>query len=744
MTADGTSYSLALDSANPQTTEYTYNPATGTLNVFPPTSSTITYQGIAATAQAQAKRYFEIPIDANSIVARWNLSGAFKIERSFEDHPRVTGLKATVAESEEVALKQEICNGNVVEFLGDRWRVSGVQTQRIPQSNPRAVRIEFELTGIHAPYGDPAQHPLDEEQQIKKLAGNARSIPLSRLHPYSGPSIKIPVPKGTSNDTTLTARQQIEERALSQKCFVYYSGAIPAMRPWGQTTLHYLSDRDFLSAGVETTPGFGPRVNGVKLAKEYDNVAVSLEEDPDESERLEEETYCLRSGDDRPKRPPSEHPYAYYITKESIRSPSACFDAGGTTKEDVKTFYQAGKKVRQEKKIYGWRFTSLDTHVATSSTQSTGPGTTETVLEVKFKGDVGTLGGITQYWGQVALEVETFNYRDEDGYLDPISKSGWRYTRHLSETSKLEAVLADNDINAIAAELAGGVSADEAAQLEARQEALEKKKLLYSAWHKLPINDETTHILTPLANFYSDAVESEDEVVPMFASRVERVDRSQLLAEDPESTTESPRPPLIAGKNFREVSQVNIVSPRLPKQPAKIEKYTVQKLTQNQEGAGLDNSLKIGITEEFKGRPSVHERLERNNRSDTRSPRKPETPNYEYRLVSTGHTPDFTKPPRSTVSYVGVSDAEKAKQVAEVALSFANSRSARSFNLSVYPNRSYQEGDRLIWNSIQYDIFGISESGRIYPGRVLMEATELELGQHLSPAVTLYRRVKCN
>ncbi|WP_013322442.1 hypothetical protein [Gloeothece verrucosa] len=140
------------------------------------------------------------------------------------------------------------------------------------------ILASFSLQGNHAPLGQ-IRNPLDQPVKAKPLA------PLTSLGQlcaavgvgYEGPLIKIPIPKDVDNLTTLTPRQELENRPITAQGFLDYSGEKVKLRNFYQTPIHILNYNDIIEDGWQLDfKGSGATIEGISLAYEYHNKYLDI------------------------------------------------------------------------------------------------------------------------------------------------------------------------------------------------------------------------------------------------------------------------------------------------------------------------------------------------------------------------------------------------------------------------------------------------------------------------------------
>lgn len=755
----GQVYTLAEDTDNPGATEFVVN-ENGQVVIDGVAAENVVAQTIESESEISGFPYEPIP----DFLKNLGLVEGFSIVRSFANHPKIDGIQI-IRSGEVSAYDLGLYNGREVSLFGINWFVDGIETNVTYQGyNVIVTEIAFNLIGQHAPRGDTLKSPLDRPQRIKPLSRN-NQLKLSDLLPYSGDSVTIPVAESVSSTDTMSFRSVFENYAVSKQSFPYYSGSVPAYKRWGSTTLHYLRDSDIISDAIAFQhTGHGYRLNGVQLTKEYENVEwqPDNQNDPD-AEVAANETIKLVTGNPDPTSPfaPGE---VVNNSKFGVQM-SLCFDNGGQTKEEITTWSTNGQTIKKVTKKYGFKFTSKEFYkvqiIYPPDDETNGKlsytdffGNVLTYLVYK-RSEFGLGANVTStQWTQIEEQTEDYIYDEKTGYLDRIETSGWRTMRYKSESGS-EGITIEGELlvieRALNASDGGGIRPTKES-LEAFYAAKKKERDLYLNFFKQPINDVTKYYLKPLRDCYDDIPEIDDdsdEPEPKFCYLQVREENSFVSTPDPYSTADDPKPPLTAGKRFKEeVATYPIVPYNRRSLARKPEVYETTKQTENQEGEGMKNSLKIGEFDQSAGRPSVHTRLVLNKENDgvTVGGTTKASLDYLYLLRSVGASGSANDPPNSSISFPGVVSPAEGRRCAEVALSIENTLNAETITIQVFPRFNFKEGDRVLYRNRYYLVIDIKKDPQIErlgdTPVLLTSAIEVKLGRMLSPSVTMITRRK--
>lgn len=749
------SYSLSKTPSAPQAGEFTFNPRTGELRVYPvgAVSGLLSYTGLSSEVESEGVPTTDIASPYPGFFAEWNIEGSISISRSFRGHPSAS-LRFTAQAAYESTVRAALKNGNSVQMYGVGYLVQSLRIVELsPRKYPqRLIFVEVNLQGRWDSRGNTARSPLDKALKLKKLSSNGKTS-VSRLFGasgvgYAGPAIDIKVPNDTPSEAAVTARSELESRAIVALGFPYYSnpGAVEVRR-WGGTPVHFLSDADILSGElIFDLPGHAAVFEGVQLTDEYNNVELTLD-----SEALgdtgQDELLTLYEGDPFPEIPPryADVEPGQPRVKITLRDPSMAYP-GGKTKTQKKVTYLNGSVLEEEEEVYGFLFSSVDVYNVFLVTDGVA-ARYATANDLFFIYD--------QYWEKVRQVRTTYHYNAETRYLERIERRGWEKARFKQEGASLEAVefkkqyvqaLADGDL-ATADELEDIIMMFQypgkaAAYDQGFPNPADSQRAVF-----LPVEDTTEYALVPFSAHYEDAKkdDSEDEDVepePMFCKLETRSDNSYMLVSDPESTPEDERPPLSTGKKFQDVRSIEIVYPQ-PGGKQSPEIYREIQATSNAQGAALRNVLNTSYYREMKGRPGVHTQLEKYQKdSNTPAPAE-DYSKYKFLLNSYGAESDADG---SSISFPGVADPETGRRVAECALSILNSEKAESISLQVRHNFNYSEGDLIAWRGYFWVIFSIQDNQKIQrqngQPKIQSESFELKLGRLFKPPVTMRKVLK--
>lgn len=759
--ATGQVYTLAEDEGNPGVTEFTIN-ENGQVVIDGAVAENVVAQTIESESEVSGFPYEPIP----DFLKNLGVVEGFSITRSFANHPKIDGIQV-IRSGEVNAYDLGIYNGREVSLFGINWFVDGIETNVTYQGyNVIITQIGFSLIGQHAPRGDTLKSPLDRPQRIKRLSRNNR-LRLSDLHPYSGNSVTIPVAESVSSTDTMSFRSPFESYAISKQSFPYYSGSIPAYKRWGNTTLHYLRDSDIISDAIAFQhTGHGHRFNGVQLTKEYESIEwqPDNQNDPD-AEAEANETIKLVTGSFNPTSPLA--PGEISNTAKNGVQMSLCFDNGGQTKEEITTWSTNGQTIKRVIKKYGFKFTSKDFYNVRlrtlgeeedangKLTYTDSSGTSQT-YEVYKTSSFGAGSSVDSgQWIQIEEQTEDYIYQQGSGYLDRVETSGWRTMRYKSEGDSLEGITIEGELlvieRALNASDGGGIKPTKAA-LQEFYTAKKKERDLYLNFFQQPINDVTKYYLKPLRDCYDDIPEvddASDEPEPKFCYLQIREENSFVSTPDPYSTTADPKPPLTAGKRFKEEMATYPIVPyeriSLVRKP---EVFETTKQTENQEGEGMKNSLKIGEFDQSAGRPSVHTRLVLNkeNNTVTDGGTTKASLDYLYLLRSIGASGSASDPPNGSISFPGVVNPAEGRRCAEVALSIENTLNAETITIQVFPRFNFKEGDRVLYRNRYYLVIDIKKDPQVEKigdtPVLLTSAIEVKLGRILRPSVSMTTRRK--
>lgn len=720
------------------------------------------------TGSEDAETIFSTCIDPLQIsfLRYLNVDGNVTVNRSFEGHPRVS-LSFVICTKDLKNTRLNLLNGTRVNLLGLPLRISSFSVTSLHSDNTQS-RIDIQLQGIYAAYGEPSRNPLDCPIRLKNCLKPEAFRSLSSLAFQTGirilgQDIKIRVPRNTSRDTTTTIRSEFSKRIRVNNAFAYYSNPLGVQaKTWRQSPLHVLNPDKVINIESHNFNGAGSLIDCVQLVKEYRNTELQLDsreaterqnEDNDTTTRWEFEN-ALSFWDCQTPAEPYSVGENVYITKmpsrDILRNPGIAWDVGGFTKTAHKIEERNGVEKRRTSRTYGYVCSSLDNYLVGEL------GSYRDAVEKGEKYEIAFVPRrfITSYWREVQTTITT-RYYDGDGYLIKIETTGKRLARLKQDSSNLDGIRtvfgAKEELFAAEerlAEIQGLEGTEE--EVEKLLAIIEKSNALirlaeyYKFDRTLPVRKVTTYKLASLRSYFSDIKKPDSEgkcidgstwVEPKFAKHTLTVEQTRIIEDNPGSTDDFPLPPIETGKIFSEEQKVTITSTKKP------ERFVTTRFTTNRQGEGLSQKIKVlGSTEHIR-RPSIHQRIN-NNASGGSSGSLFDLNGLQRILINKFllNTPNSNPKEiisENSISFPDVADLNIALAAAKTQLEIDNAKNAEVLTISTLYHPEYNEGDRVLWEGKEYLIISISHNIKIQPDHLSTNSYQLTLGRILDIPVEL-------
>jgi hypothetical protein len=742
-------------SSTPQAGEYTYDPITQQVQIYPltPVSPTtlIQYSGLSLNNPS-------IPTDNvkgsyPDFLGTWNIEGSVSLNRNFKGHPGCS-LNFTTLAKNESSIRSRLANGTFLILWGIGFHIQSLDFVRLSRRVHPAglIGVRIALDGCHAQKGQTIRSPLDKPISLRSLdpqgavgKTNLQALGQRAGIPYSGPQIEIEIPAGTPNSATTTVRSEVESRALTVLGFPYYSNPYQVqVKGYGKTPIHFLTDADILTDQIPvSTPGHGAYWDGIKIVEELNNAVFN----PASTDDSKDETITLCEGESYPEDPPTTTEDETGKTNPVTLRATAAFDQGGPTKEKTCTTYFNGQILYKTKVKYGFIYAYIDVYVIDIVDGKA----------VATYADSVDLYLLKKYWFKIEDTQETYIYHPKTGDLERIERRGFIKARFKTESAdKPESVELAKQLKEASL---SGIDEAEKSKLEKgiallqypgkfvtqnsfiSFESSEEQRAI-----TLPVNDITYNELVLMSAHYSDIKVDPSDSPPTYVKSETRRDYSFQLIPDPTGTEEEPKPPLSTGKNFQEDTTRQIIYPQ-PLGNKKLELYKEIHSTSNQQGFFLRNALKITNEKDIKGRPPVATRLNRKSKQQrSTSSSSADQEKYKY-VLSTHGCPLSPSDEQGSISYPGINDPEKARVIAQIDYSMRNAAS-ETLSLKTFYKPEYNEGDLLSYGGHLYVIQGISTNFKIErrasKPRLIYESFDLKLGRYMQLPVTMRKVEKKN
>ena len=665
-----------------------------------------------------------------SILNSFNADGTITLSRRFQQHASLV-FTFNVCGDRKTEVLSRLANGTEFTAFDIRWVVMSLSIAQTSFSNNLIVSVS--CSDWLASRGTPSKSPLD--MRVKKKIGSKNSHVANRsLREISkvqtkGKDISFRVPRRTSYEETISARELLG-RAVTVTAFPFYTnGEGLEIRDWKQTRTHTVSDREVRSNNVSFNyQGHGSELAGVKLHTEYRNLKVDLSFDEDAGNNNAGTTvrYVFDGCQSRKDlvndtyysngtfRPPE---------RDTLRSMSVNFDSGGRTKKETKITEVNGTITFEVIDEYGYAFTSNEVY----RVQQTGTGDNK-IKTMYFDPGLST----HLIWKQVSRKINNYIY-DEEGYLTSIRTTGWRLSRLKQETESLEVI-----------NLEGEILYDDLESLEIYNKRQEQNS--YGFDFRIPIREYTFYSLDKHADYFEGTVKPGDAcndfwVEPRFVKRMDRVGFNKRVAEDPRNEREGNDrvfPPIVTGDFLQETELTTITNTNFPF------KFEKRSLSRTARGSFFRNAFSLGNVSTNNGKPGLQSRLIRTKDKKTGSGRE----NYlryrfqRYFLDSPGVTSGITTIEGSK-GYPDVDDPNIVKIGAQTELSITNSQNSCTTRIDIDYRSGIEEGDFVIWRGKRWKVFGITDTFKIDNNKPISQSKILDLGLYLTPALGLENRTSC-
>lgn len=676
----------------------------------PPVGTHVIYYGLSNSYGAIVPTTDVIGMSLPSLLRQWNVTGEINVNLGFEGQPSASFQFTTLVSNKSVVLAA-FPNLAPISLYGIGFTVERCSITELPKDSTKdpLISVAASLTGRHV-------YAL-EEVPVKVLKLGKRgdrisigAIALAAGTQYRGDDIQILIPQDATPETMITLSEALTTYARLIGGYVDYTDPdYVQIKPFGTGKEHLVVEPLIVGDIGYEYGGIRAYHDGIQTSHEYKNTELQLDEDSQADDPAKRTPIVLCRGNRSPGQSPNIE----------LRSPSEAFDSGGTVKEELCTLSLNGSTLTETTRKYGFAYCTAD--VYTPFPNSSGAYAGNKAYTPSF---------VSQYWVQVELSETSYLY-DSFGYLRKIEKTGWRLARLKAESGDettaidIEGRLAFNTLSAL-----------DRAKLEAELS-------LYRTYTKVPISGTTEFSLADLAAIYTDIPTPQtdpnidpDEFVPSLYCKEEvTIDGSYQVSPDPRSTAIAPLPPLVTGRNFRQGRSTQIVLPTAGKKST-IELFRKHETTDNREGAGLGNGLRISTSEDVQGRPSPHTRADFPKPNATPLPLTPvDDTQYRYLLNSAGNGATAETPEQGSVSYV-TSDPVKGLAAAQLDLCIANSADSERIQLKAqWKNDFYRPGDVVRRDGQKLIVFGVDFKHSITTGQLQCDGIDLQLGRYLNVPV---------
>jgi len=665
-----------------------------------------------------------------------------QVSRGLDQHPSATATFYTYD-------YPSIEIGAPINLLGINFVIAGYNATHYKTTTQQAYAISLSLVGEHSPRGTESPlHPLDIPirfpertsqvtwSDIQTRVSTSISIGSSSYKKYYAPDSEV----------ILTPRSELDAALLlaGKQCLLYSEPTIKGVdlrTGIGSVTIYgdYILD--------ETTE------ISIKEIPIYKNTELELEDitgdnglDGEVTTRYEYEN-CTSLAD---LRNPGGSGGIVVLSNfiDDLKDPGNVFDNGGRTKTMRIIKEKDGNPLRVDEETFGYVFISsqlftLPEDGADYDVMSANGGK----WPLNFSSF--NTGSVSNYWKQVE-STTTLYYYDSDGYLTSSRKTGWKLGRLKRESGEYEAA------NLWIDTFYGSASTSNNPVVEngppPAWKAAAREYNAYNFYNPIEyagdnpvfpdINEATSpplfrynilertgYYLGDMADYYDDIDIPDGNAPNKFAYRTSSYSNIQEIQPNPKDDPEdpgSPYPPLIAHKERRDTSQVQILIPAIVGADKKTpELFVTTDYSHSVEGDHSSSSIMIGNSTQYSGRPSVHAKLPDPVPDGIDLPSGyAEDRTYRYFLNSLTGTPTPTPSPtlafggvtipvpHSSVSFSGAVTPDDAKSAAENSL-IKKSMDVYTTQIRVMFFRYYQvlkEGMKCTLDGQDYIITSISYS----------------------------------
>lgn len=594
----------------------------------------------------------------------------------------------------------------------------------------QAVTVTVPLQSGYSSYGDTIRSPLDKPIQINLgSSGLTSSSPIvnsNRIRTYSFNYVArqsnvqilgsadnfIPV-SGTEPDNTetVTLRDILDDIALIQGKFPDYSKVAGiALKDFRLEPIHQLYDWEIKDLFYDSTGGFGATVEGIRLAKEFNNAELIIDRtvgEDGEDDGDDSQGYAMNiEGDPNPEVPPTINRgfYQEAYPSDYLRAPTHAFDAGGITKTKttIKTFN--GETIEEIKETYGLAYKSTDVWSINVTSSSPFRYTQEFLNP-----------SIDTYWEQVSYERKTYSH-DSDGSFQGFVSSGWKLQRFRQESESLE--LLDLRVEEL-----------DPATDDDRLAVITILKSLY-VHQRTPISSSLINALERMDTHYADITDDSKYVKKSFFSQ----SNTQLIP-DPESTDDDPLPPIVTGENKTEETYTTVISPQSRNSPQVPERYQIRSFSTDSSGQSFRDSASINQVSTSTGRPATVSKILRT----TPNPRNPTVDDRRYRVKTPNPLPVLNAYiTTESIGFTGGTSYAKVFLGAQTQVSHTNTELAYTISVELHNRKPWFAGERVRWNNQIYTILSIldNQSTR-QDGQIYCDSYSISLGRFLDVPITL-------
>ncbi len=679
---------------------------------------------------------------------KWNATGSVSCSRRLFGDPSAT-ITFIVNADLECQVRTQITKGKKITLFGIGLRISDYSFVPI-QPQKKQARLTISFSGEHAAYGN-NKNILDTKFKLRGLdnkktgwqlfSGYASDVksemqksgfPIQGFK-YVGKPIHVYVPRTTSTEATATLRSFLNRAVVNGQYIVTSLPDRIEGRNWGTNLIHFFDDPHH-RINSYSAPGEGAYVGKVQLLREYRNTELILQPPEDINDPLEP-TFewkffnCKSLADlQSPAKPLSVGEEIYILKNPKFsewRDVTIAFDTNGFTKRAEYIERIGGTEVSKKVYEYGWVISSLDVYQVfpkgqtfSSSALFGDPVAASENFEVRFVPNL-KYASVASAWKQ-AKSYSVQSYFDEQGYLYTKETTGKEIARTLQDGpnlagigNKLQASQIQFEADALA-EVA--TTAEQLAQVEALNAQATALFALSDAYRfdKVePIKGSESHELIAHSKIFNDVTaptETENYVEPKFLTHSINIQLKRITENNPASSDEVPLPPIIRGYEETQEKRIEV------KQRKKPSNYVVTNYVTRAEGNGIADKIEILDSAAVTGRPPIHIRRPLPEPTNPQSFTfgtsflsqvfdQSENENVKY-LLNTNDSKPVGKLANDSIQFPDVFELKLGQKAAKVQLSIDN-LSSEVYNITTTYHDDWVEGDRLLYEGIQYVIQSI-------------------------------------
>ena len=550
-----------------------------------------------------------------------------QISRGLDQHPSATATYYTYN-------YPSIEIGSSINLLGINFVIASYNVTHYKSTTEQAYAISFSLVGEHSPRGiESPLHPLDIPirfperttqvtwENIQSRVSTPIAIGSSRYKKYFAPDSEV----------ILTPRSELDAALLlaGKQSLIYSEPTIRGIdlrTGIGSVTIYreYVLD-ETSEVSIKETPI-------------YINTELELEDISAGNNGLEGEVTVRYEYENCTSLADLQHPggsggVIFLLNfSDDLKDPGNVFDNGGRTKIRRVIREKDGNPLSITEETYGYVFISSQLFdLPTDGTDYDVMVANNGKWPLNFSSFIN--GSISNYWKQVESTTTRYYY-DSDGYLTSSRKTGWKLGRLKRESGEYEA--ANLWINTFynSATVSEGPIVENGPPPAWKAAARE-----YNAYNfynpieyagddpvfpdinggestplfRYSILERTGYSLGDMADYYDDIDIPDGNAPNKFAYRTSSYSNIQEIQPNPKddpSDPGSPYAPLIAQKERKDTSQVQILIPATVGENKKTpELFVTTDYSHAVEGDHSSSSIVIGQSTQYSGRPSVHTKL---------------------------------------------------------------------------------------------------------------------------------------